>query len=104
MHVLIQADAEISEILMNAFIHRRIALVAQGIGDALLIGSPTPRQPCASGRSSRETVTRSSIWISIAMLMCGTSSIAFMWIQQNTWRTIERCPVIGADHNKELLS
>ncbi len=39
MHALIQTDAEISEVLMRALIHRRIALVAQGIGDVLLIGS-----------------------------------------------------------------
>ena len=39
MHALIQTDAEISEVLMSALIHRRVALVAQGIGDALLIGS-----------------------------------------------------------------
>ena len=39
MHGLIQTDAEISEVLMRALIHRRIAMVAQGIGDALLIGS-----------------------------------------------------------------
>ena len=39
MHALIQTDAEISEVLMTTFIHRRIAVVAQGIGDALLIGS-----------------------------------------------------------------
>jgi len=39
MHSLIQADAEMSEVLMTAFIYRRIELVAQGIGDALLIGS-----------------------------------------------------------------
>lgn len=39
MHALIQSDAEISEILMGAFIHRRIAMVTEGIGDALLIGS-----------------------------------------------------------------
>src|SRR5262245_38142200 len=39
MHALIQTDAEISEVLMSALIHRRIAMVAQGIGDALLIGS-----------------------------------------------------------------
>lgn len=39
MHALIQTDAEISELLMRALIHRRIALVAEGIGDALLIGS-----------------------------------------------------------------
>jgi thioredoxin reductase (NADPH) len=39
MHGLIQVDAEISEVVMRALIHRRIAMVAQGIGDALLIGS-----------------------------------------------------------------
>ena len=39
MHALIQTDAEISEVLMKALIHRRIALVTEGIGDALLIGS-----------------------------------------------------------------
>jgi thioredoxin reductase (NADPH) len=40
MHALIQADAEMSEILMKALIYRRMELVAHGIGDALLIGSP----------------------------------------------------------------
>jgi thioredoxin reductase (NADPH) len=39
MHGLIQTDAEMSEVLMKALIHRRIKLVAQGIGDAVLIGS-----------------------------------------------------------------
>jgi thioredoxin reductase (NADPH) len=39
MHALIQTDAEMSEVLMRALIRRRIALVAQGIGDVLLIGS-----------------------------------------------------------------
>ena len=36
---LVQTDAEISEILMRAFIYRRLELVAQGIGDVMLIGS-----------------------------------------------------------------
>jgi thioredoxin reductase (NADPH) len=39
MHALIQTDAEMSEVLMRALIHRRVAVVAQGIGDVLLIGS-----------------------------------------------------------------
>ena len=39
MHGLIQTDAEISEVLMRALIQRRMALEAEGIGDALLIGS-----------------------------------------------------------------
>ncbi len=36
---LIQGDAELSEILMRAFILRRIQLVAHGIGDVVLVGS-----------------------------------------------------------------
>jgi thioredoxin reductase (NADPH) len=36
---LLQADAELSEILMRAFILRRVELLAQGIGDATLVGS-----------------------------------------------------------------
>jgi thioredoxin reductase (NADPH) len=36
---LIQTDAELSEILMRAFIMRRIELVAQGLGDVAVIGS-----------------------------------------------------------------
>jgi thioredoxin reductase (NADPH) len=39
MHALIQTDAEIGEVLMGAFIHRRSALVEKGLGDALLVGS-----------------------------------------------------------------
>jgi thioredoxin reductase (NADPH) len=36
---LVQTDAAISEILMRAFIYRRLELVAHGIGDVALIGS-----------------------------------------------------------------
>jgi thioredoxin reductase (NADPH) len=36
---LVQTDAEIGEILMRAFIYRRIELVQQGISDVMLIGS-----------------------------------------------------------------
>ena len=36
---LVQTDPEISEILMRAFIYRRIELVAHGFGDVALIGS-----------------------------------------------------------------
>ncbi len=39
MHGLIQTDADISEVLMTALIHRRSQLVAQGIGDVMVIGS-----------------------------------------------------------------
>jgi thioredoxin reductase (NADPH) len=37
--VLVQTDAELSEILMRAFILRRVDLVAQGVGDVVMIGS-----------------------------------------------------------------
>src|SRR5580658_5384181 len=36
---LVQTDAELSEILMKAFLLRRAELIAQGIGDATLVGS-----------------------------------------------------------------
>ena len=36
---LVQTDAELGEILMRAFILRRVELVASGLGDAVLIGS-----------------------------------------------------------------
>jgi thioredoxin reductase (NADPH) len=36
---LLQTDAELSEILMRAFILRRVELLAQGIGDATVVGS-----------------------------------------------------------------
>ncbi|MGN6822219.1 MAG: FAD-dependent oxidoreductase [Candidatus Nitrosocosmicus sp.] len=37
---LLQSDAELGEIIMRAFILRRVELVASGIGDVVLIGSP----------------------------------------------------------------
>lgn len=36
---LVQTDAEISEIIVRAFIVRRVELIAQGLGDAIVIGS-----------------------------------------------------------------
>src|SRR5262245_49034324 len=36
---LIQNDAELSEILMRAFILRRVELIARGLGDVVVIGS-----------------------------------------------------------------
>ena len=37
--MLVQGDSELSEILMRAFILRRVELIAHGIGDVVLIGS-----------------------------------------------------------------
>jgi len=36
---LVQTDAEIGEIVMRAYIYRRVELAAQGVGDVVLIGS-----------------------------------------------------------------
>jgi thioredoxin reductase (NADPH) len=36
---LVQTDAELSEILMRAFILRRVELLTQGVGDVTLVGS-----------------------------------------------------------------
>jgi thioredoxin reductase (NADPH) len=36
---LVQADSELSDILMRAFILRRVELIARGLGDAVLVGS-----------------------------------------------------------------
>src|SRR5579862_2379412 len=36
---LVQTDAELSDIVMGAFISRRVELLAQGLGDATLVGS-----------------------------------------------------------------
>jgi thioredoxin reductase (NADPH) len=51
---LVQADAELSEILMRAFILRRVELIAQGLGDVVLIGSVH----CAGTLRVREFLTR----------------------------------------------
>ena len=39
MQSLVQTDAELSDILMRAFILRRVELIAAGVGDIVLIGS-----------------------------------------------------------------
>src|SRR5438067_1590211 len=39
MLALVQADSELSEILMRAFILRRVQLIAHGLGDVVLVGS-----------------------------------------------------------------
>jgi thioredoxin reductase (NADPH) len=51
---LVQTDAELSEILMRAFIHRRVELIAQGLGDSVLIGS----NHCAGTHRVKEFLTR----------------------------------------------
>ena len=51
---LIQSDAELSEILMRAFILRRVELIARGVGDVVVLGS----SHCQGTLRSREFLTR----------------------------------------------
>jgi thioredoxin reductase (NADPH) len=51
---LIQTDAELSEILMRAFILRRLELIAHGLGDVVVIGSTH----CAGTLRVKEFLTR----------------------------------------------
>jgi thioredoxin reductase (NADPH) len=51
---LVQTDVEIGEILMRAFIYRRLELAAHGLGDAVLIGS----QHSAATLRIKEFLTR----------------------------------------------
>lgn len=51
---LVQTDAELSEILMRAFILRRLELIAHGFGDVVLVGS----SHCAGTLRIKEFLTR----------------------------------------------
>jgi thioredoxin reductase (NADPH) len=51
---LVQTDSELSEILMRAFILRRLELIAQGVGDVVLIGS----RHCGGTLRIKEFLTR----------------------------------------------
>jgi thioredoxin reductase (NADPH) len=51
---LVQTDAELSEIIMRAFIYRRVSLIKGGLGDAVLVGS----SHCAGTLRIREFLTR----------------------------------------------
>lgn len=51
---LVQTDSELSEIILRAFILRRVALIAHGIGDAVLLGS----SHCAGTLRVKEFLTR----------------------------------------------
>jgi thioredoxin reductase (NADPH) len=51
---VVQTDSELSEIVMRAFILRRVALISSGFGDVVLIGS----SHCAGTLRAREFLTR----------------------------------------------
>jgi thioredoxin reductase (NADPH) len=54
MLALVQTDSELSEILMRAFILRRVELIAHGFGDVVVVGS----QHCRGTLRSRQFLTR----------------------------------------------
>ena len=56
MQQLVQTDVNLSQILMTAFIMRRLELVAQNAGDVVLIGSPH----CPGTLRIKEFLTRNS--------------------------------------------
>ena len=51
---LVQGDAELGDILMRAFILRRVELIAQGLGDVVVVGS----EHCAATLRMRDFLTR----------------------------------------------
>jgi thioredoxin reductase (NADPH) len=51
---LVQTDSELGEIILRAFILRRVELIAQGIGDTVVVGS----NHCAGTLRVREFLTR----------------------------------------------
>jgi len=53
---VVQADSELSDILMRSFILRRVELIARGLGDAVLLGS----NHCAGTLRIREFLTRNN--------------------------------------------
>src|SRR5713226_2896601 len=54
--VLVQTDSELSDILMRAFILRRVELIAHGLGDVVLIGS----SHCSGTLHVKEFLTRNN--------------------------------------------
>jgi thioredoxin reductase (NADPH) len=51
---LVQTDSEVGDVLLRSFILRRVALIARGIGDAVLVGSTH----CAGTLRIKEFLTR----------------------------------------------
>src|SRR5258706_13634011 len=60
---LVQSDADLSEILMRAFIFRRVELIARGLGDVRFSGQAIPLGHCGSESffPAMDTHTRMSI-------------------------------------------
>ena len=72
--LLVQTDFELSEILMRAFILRRVALMEQGLGDVVLIGS----QFCSGTLQVKQFLARNAHPYSYIDLekRCGSTAFA----------------------------
>src|SRR6185295_1025410 len=53
---LVQTDSELSELIMRAFILRRVELITQGLGNVVLVGS----NHCSGTLRVKEFLTRNS--------------------------------------------
>jgi len=68
LRTLIAKDAELSEVFMRAFILRRLALVKQGFGDAIVLGS----MHCAATLRLREWRIASALTTRLTSRKCAT--------------------------------
>ena len=86
MVALVQTDAELSEILMRAFILRRVELIS-GLGDAVPIGSASPR-PLLISSTRRKMKAR--IRISLSSASVWTSATISVAIQHHDLAVLAR--------------
>ena len=99
---LIQTDAELSEILMRAFIMRRLALIARDLGDVVVIGSTHSAGTLRRASSSRGTAIRftTSIWIAIARRR--SCSTGFRSISPGSRRDLPRRRSASRSENAQI--
>jgi thioredoxin reductase (NADPH) len=75
---VVQTDAELSEIVMRAFILRRVELLVQGIGDATVVGSSHSADTLRIKEFLTRNGTRTPTWIWNAIPTFKASSITSM--------------------------
>jgi|GEM_PF-2146483 len=87
---VVQTDAELSEILMRAFILRRVELLAQGIGAATLVGSshcpdtlPAPSSRCQPGSPALRGRSRVPLPAPFPFTACGASMTRSAFFRTN---------------------
>jgi thioredoxin reductase (NADPH) len=72
---LVQTDSELSELIMRAFIVRRVELIAHGLGDVVLVGS----NHCAGTLRVKEFLTRNGHPYSYIDLDRDTETFRICW-------------------------